>query len=48
MMMKTIKEFFSKLFTPRNPWERYLESSVDIYDLEYRQRELTRKNAWYL
>lgn len=28
----------------RPSWERYLESSKDIYELEYRQRQLDKRD----
>lgn len=41
--MKTLKKILKWISQPRDTsMERYLESSTDIYELEYRQRQLGR------
>ncbi len=47
--MKTIVEYFKEILNKKNKqmsWEdKYLAQSVDLYDLERRQKELDYKNS---
>ena len=41
-------KFIKKLFTPKDPIHEYLAKSVDLVDLERRQRELMYKGKYWV
>jgi hypothetical protein len=44
MVIKAIKQWWVNL--NKDPIEKYLSESVDLVDLENRQRDLQRKGIW--
>jgi len=46
-MLKAILKWFDRLDSRRLEEENYLSQSVDMYDLERRQRELMKRGYYY-
>lgn len=46
-MLKAILKWFDRLDSRRSEEEYYLSQSVDMYDLERRQRELMKRGYYY-
>ena len=46
-MLKAILKWFDRLDSRRAEEEYYLSQSVDMYDLERRQKELMKRGYYY-